>query len=58
MTISGDYVFSGDLGRAYHEDDRPDPRTMYCISKLAAELPVRRHGPRCCAASRPAWLRI
>jgi dTDP-4-dehydrorhamnose reductase len=57
MTISV-YVFSGDLGRAYREDDRPDPRTMYCISKLAAELPVRRHGPRCCAASRPAWLRI
>lgn len=46
MTISSDYVFSGTLGRAYREDDAPDPRTVYGASKLAGEILTRRHGPR------------
>jgi dTDP-4-dehydrorhamnose reductase len=45
-TISTDYVFAGNLGRAYREDDAPDPRTAYGVSKLAGELLARRHGPR------------
>jgi dTDP-4-dehydrorhamnose reductase len=45
-TISTDYVFDGTLGRAYREDDAPNPRTAYGASKLAGELLVRRHGPR------------
>jgi dTDP-4-dehydrorhamnose reductase len=43
-TISTDYVFDGTLGRAYREDDAPNPRTAYGASKLAGELLVRRHG--------------
>jgi len=46
-TISTDYVFAGDLGRAYREDDVPNPRTAYGVSKLAGEILARRHGPRC-----------
>jgi dTDP-4-dehydrorhamnose reductase len=45
-TISTDYVFEGTLGRAYREDDAPNPRTAYGVSKLAGELLTRRHGPR------------
>jgi dTDP-4-dehydrorhamnose reductase len=45
-TISTDYVFAGNLGRAYREDDVPDPRTAYGVSKLAGELLARRHGAR------------
>lgn len=45
-TISTDYVFDGTLGRAYREDDGPNPLTAYGASKLAGELLVRRHGER------------
>lgn len=46
VTFSTDYVFDGTLGRAYREDDAPNPRTAYGVSKLAGELLTRRHGPR------------
>jgi len=45
-TISTDYVFDGTAERAYREDDEPQPRTAYGVSKLAGELLARRHGPR------------
>lgn len=45
-TVSTDYVFDGTLGRAYREDDGPNPLTAYGASKLAGELLVRRHGER------------
>jgi dTDP-4-dehydrorhamnose reductase len=45
-TISTDYVFDGTLGRAYREDDAPNPRTAYGVSKLAGELLTRRHSSR------------
>jgi dTDP-4-dehydrorhamnose reductase len=45
-TVSTDYVFDGTLGRAYREDDAPNPLTAYGASKLAGELLVRRHGER------------
>jgi dTDP-4-dehydrorhamnose reductase len=44
-TVSTDYVFDGTLGRAYTENDAPNPLSAYGISKLAGELLVRRHGP-------------
>ncbi len=46
VTVSTDYVFDGTLGRAYREDDAPNPLTVYGASKLAGELLTRRHGPR------------
>ena len=46
VTVSTDYVFDGTLRRPYREDDAPNPRTAYGVSKLAGELLTRRHGPR------------
>jgi dTDP-4-dehydrorhamnose reductase len=46
MTISTDYVFDGTLGRAYREDDAPNPQTAYGASKAAGEFLTRRHGDR------------
>ncbi len=39
--ISTDYVFDGNKGKPYTEDDCPHPGTVYGISKLASELYVR-----------------
>lgn len=36
--FSTDYVFDGQLGRPYVEDDRPHPLGAYAVSKLAGEL--------------------
>ncbi|MGD0092794.1 MAG: dTDP-4-dehydrorhamnose reductase [Planctomycetota bacterium] len=55
IAISTDYVFSGELGRPYHEWDAPGPRTVYGASKLAGELAVRAHCPDHVIA-RIAWL--
>ena len=45
IAISTDYVFSGDMGRPYHEWDAPAPKTVYGASKLAGEEMVRTHCP-------------
>ncbi len=39
--ISTDYVFNGDKGEPYHEFDRPEPTTVYGLSKLHGERFVR-----------------
>jgi len=38
--ISTDYVFSGEKGSAYFEDDAPGPVNLYGVSKLAGEYLV------------------
>jgi dTDP-4-dehydrorhamnose reductase len=55
IAISTDYVFAGDLDRAYHEWDAPEPRTVYGRSKLAAERAIAAHCPDH-SIVRTAWL--
>jgi dTDP-4-dehydrorhamnose reductase len=42
MTISTDYVFDGELGRPYTENDEPHPISAYGVSKFSGELLVTR----------------
>jgi len=55
LHYSSDYVFSGDLGRPYREDDTPQPLSVYGASKLAGAGAVlaadRRH-----LVFRTSWL--
>ena len=39
--FSTDYVFDGQAGRAYREEDEPHPLGAYAVSKLAGELYAR-----------------
>jgi dTDP-4-dehydrorhamnose reductase len=39
--FSTDYVFDGQAGRAYREDDEPHPLGAYAVSKFAGELYAR-----------------
>lgn len=42
VQISTDFVFSGDAGRPYREDDQPGPLNVYGESKLLGEHQARR----------------
>jgi dTDP-4-dehydrorhamnose reductase len=44
--FSSDYVFDGELGRPYREEDAPNPTTVFGVSKLAGELLLRQVLPR------------
>ncbi|MBK8011807.1 MAG: dTDP-4-dehydrorhamnose reductase [Deltaproteobacteria bacterium] len=55
IAFSTDYVFSGLLGRPYHEWDAPDPKTVYGQSKRAAEIAIQQHAPNHLIL-RIAWL--
>ena len=53
--LSTDYVFNGESGRAYSEDDCPAPRGVYGASKLAGEKAVVEANP-CHLILRTAWV--
>jgi len=56
VQISTDYVFAGDAGRPYAEDDVPAPRTAYGRTKLAGEQAVLERLPGAGYVVRTAWL--
>jgi dTDP-4-dehydrorhamnose reductase len=43
--MSTNYVFDGTAERPYREDDRPNPRSIYAISKLAGEYTALSYAP-------------
>jgi dTDP-4-dehydrorhamnose reductase len=55
VSLSTDYVFSGNLGRPYNEFDETHPNTVYGASKLAGENAVRELCPNHLVV-RIAWL--
>ena len=56
VQLSTDYVFAGDAGRPYAEDDVPAPRTAYGRTKLAGERAVLDRLPGSAHVVRTAWL--
>jgi dTDP-4-dehydrorhamnose reductase len=56
VQISTDYVFAGQAGRPYGEDDGPAPRTAYGRTKLAGERAVLGRLPGSGYIVRTAWL--
>jgi dTDP-4-dehydrorhamnose reductase len=55
VVVSTDYVFDGELGRAYVETDEPSPLQVYGRTKLEAERIALSQAPRT-AVARGAWL--
>lgn len=55
IQISTDYVFDGDKGSAYTEEDRPKPLSVYGDSKLAADDYIRSNIGRY-AIIRSSWM--
>jgi dTDP-4-dehydrorhamnose reductase len=53
--LSTDYVFDGDLGRPYSEDDPAQPRSVYGASKLDGERRVLKECPEALVV-RTSWL--
>jgi dTDP-4-dehydrorhamnose reductase len=56
VQVSTDYVFAGEAGRPYAEDDVPAPRTAYGRTKLAGERAVLDRLPESGYVLRTAWL--
>ena len=56
VQVSTNYVFAGDAGRPYAEDEVPTPRTAYGRTKLAGERAVLDRLPGSGYVVRTAWL--
>lgn len=56
LHFSTDFVFSGNKGEPYTEEDTPDPTTVYGTSKLAGERAVLEIAPNNSCIVRTAWL--
>jgi len=56
IQVSTDYVFAGNAGRPYAEDDVPAPSTAYGRTKLAGERAVLSRLPGAGYVVRTAWL--
>ena len=55
VTVSTDYVFDGELDRAYHEWDDPAPQSIYGITKLIGEKEALTLGPSA-SVVRTSWV--
>ena len=53
--VSTDYVFDGTSPVAYKEDDEPNPRSVYGVTKLAGELACAKNCPESIII-RTAWV--
>ncbi len=53
--VSTDYVFDGDKGAPYHEDDAPNPTGVYGASKRRGEVAVLQACPRALVL-RTSWV--
>ena len=53
--VSTDYVFDGTSPTAYKEDDKPNPRSVYGVTKLAGELACAKNCPESIII-RTAWV--
>ncbi len=55
VALSTDYVFDGEKGEPYDEEDRPAPMSTYARTKLAGEWAARAAGPELVVV-RTAWV--
>lgn len=56
LYVSTDYVFDGTLDRPYLEWDRPNPRSVYGLSKLGGEMEVHAIAGPAATVVRTAWV--
>jgi dTDP-4-dehydrorhamnose reductase len=55
VALSTDYVFDGEKGEPYHERDRPNPLSLYAMTKYAGERAVQAVAPDLLIV-RTAWI--
>jgi dTDP-4-dehydrorhamnose reductase len=55
VALSTDYVFDGEKGEPYQESDRPNPLSIYALTKLAGERAAQAAGPELIIV-RTAWV--
>lgn len=54
--LSSDYVFDGSISQPYKETDKTNPINIYGITKLAAELAIKKCMPENAIIIRTSWL--